>query len=160
MIALRTLIYSLLVPMPVTVLVPWWLLTIAEPRLWSAPWRWLGILPIAIGAALYFWCAWNFTVRGGGTPNPADPPRRLVAQGPYRLVRNPMYVACTVIIAGECVFTGAPWLLRYLAGTLLVVEGLVRLWEEPQMRRRYGEDYARYCAEVGRWFPRLRRLGA
>jgi protein-S-isoprenylcysteine O-methyltransferase Ste14 len=157
---LRTAIYSLVVPVPITVLAPWWLLTIDQPRLWAAPWRWCGIAPIVVGTLLYGWCAWTFAVPGGGTPNPADPPRRLVALGPYRLVRNPMYVACMAILIGECVVSGAPWLLRYLAGSLIVVELLVRLWEEPQMRRRYGEDYARYCAAVGRWLPRLRRASA
>jgi protein-S-isoprenylcysteine O-methyltransferase Ste14 len=151
----RTVLYSLVVPVPVTVLVPWWLLTLPEARLWDGPWRWLGLAPILLGAALYCWCAWSFAGHGGGTPNPAEPPRRLVAVGPYRWVRNPMYVACMTILVGECVVTGAPWLLKWLLGSLLVVEALVRLWEEPGMRRRYGAEYADYCARVGRWLPRF-----
>ena len=152
----HTLVYSLVVPVSITVVAPWWLWIHDQTRLWSAPWRWLGVAPIAVGVALYLWSAWAFTSPGGGTPNPADPPRRLVALGPYRIVRNPMYVACMLVIAGECALTGSDWLLRYLAGSLLVVAALVRLWEEPGMRKRHGAAYDAYCAQVGRWWPRRR----
>jgi hypothetical protein len=42
--------------------------------------RYLGVLPTLVGTAIYFWCAWDFTFAGRGTPAPIDPPKELVVQ--------------------------------------------------------------------------------
>ncbi len=155
----KTAIYTLLVPVALTVLIPWALVhgDGNVPTWGGGPWRWLGLAPMALGAALYLWCAWEFATAGRGTPNPADPPRALVARGPYRVVRNPMYVAVNAVIIGEALLFRSAWLTKYALGSLVFVQCLVVLWEEPGLRRRYGDGYMAYCAAVPRWFPRLRR---
>jgi protein-S-isoprenylcysteine O-methyltransferase Ste14 len=155
---MRTAAYSLVVPMSLTIVVPWVLLRgegISEWA-WDGP-RWLGGLPILAGAALYCWCAWEFSTTGRGTPSPFDPPQALVARGPYRMVRNPMYIAVTLIVFGESLLLSSLWLLRYALGTVVFVHALVVLWEEPSLRRRYGTAYDDYLRAVPRWLPRLRR---
>ena len=90
MALLKTLIFTILVPGTVTILIPRWLLS-AEAVQPTSAFRFVGLIPIAIGAAIYFWCAWDFATKGKGTPAPIDPPKELVARGLYRFVRNPMY---------------------------------------------------------------------
>ena len=66
--------------------------------------RLIGILPIALGALLYTWSAWNFMYVGKGTPAPRfDPPQVLVSKGPYRMVRNPIYLGLVLILVGEAI---------------------------------------------------------
>jgi protein-S-isoprenylcysteine O-methyltransferase Ste14 len=64
-----------------------------------------GFVPVVAGVLLYIWCAWDFAKVGLGTPAPIDPPKALVARGPYRRTRNPMHVAVLCVIVGECVTT-------------------------------------------------------
>ena len=58
----------------------------------------------AIGAILALWCIATFIMIGRGTPAPFDPPRHLVVVGPYRLVRNPMYIGAALALAGAVLF--------------------------------------------------------
>lgn len=91
MALLRTLIFTFLVPGSVTILVPYWLLTSrpdGPPPIKLGILRFFGALPILIGAAIYCWCAWDFTFAGRGTPAPLDPPKKLVVRGLYRYVKT------------------------------------------------------------------------
>ncbi|HMV48090.1 MAG TPA: methyltransferase, partial [Blastocatellia bacterium] len=88
---LKTLLFTILVPCTVTIWLPRWLLPANPIQAITAP-SYLGLIPIAVGASIYFWCAWDFATAGRGTPAPIDPPKELVARGLYRFTRNPMYV--------------------------------------------------------------------
>lgn len=109
-----------------------------------------------IGAGLALWCIVTFIVRGRGTPAPFDPPRQLVVAGPYRLVRNPMYIGAGLALAGAALFYRSWALLAYCAAFLLVMQLFVVGYEEPALRATFGASYARYCEQVRRWWPRLR----
>jgi protein-S-isoprenylcysteine O-methyltransferase Ste14 len=109
----------------------------------------------AAGAALALWCILAFVTLGKGTPAPFDPPRRLVVRGPYRFVRNPMYLGAGLALAGAALFFGSWPLLAYAGGFLLFFHVFVLAYEEPTLRRTFGEDYADYCRRVRRWWPRL-----
>ena len=105
------------------------------------------------GAALALWCILTFVFVGRGTPAPFDPPRRLVAQGPYRFVRNPMYIGAAAAVLGAAVFYRSLALFGYVVAFLLVMHVFVRVFEEPTLRRMFGEEYDSYCQHVGRWWP-------
>ncbi len=107
------------------------------------------------GAALVLWCLLSFVFLGEGTPAPFDPPRRLVVRGPYRFVRNPMYVGAGLALAGAALYYRSLGLLVYDAVFLLVLHLVVVVYEEPTLRRLFGEDYAGYCETAGRWVPRV-----
>jgi protein-S-isoprenylcysteine O-methyltransferase Ste14 len=112
-----------------------------------------GILATAGGAALAAWCILSFAVVGRGTPAPFDPPRRLVVRGPYRHVRNPMYLGAGLALAGAALFWQAPALLAYAGFFLLAMHVLVVFYEEPTLRTMFGHDYEAYCRRVRRWWP-------
>lgn len=111
----------------------------------------------AVGAAVALWCVFTFASWGRGTPAPFDPPRRLVVQGPYRYVRNPMYIGAGVALGAAALFYGSLTLLLY-TGLFFLVTHLFVVWhEEPALRRTFGQDYEDYCSQVRRWWPRVSR---
>ncbi len=68
----------------------------------------VGMVIGAAGSALALWCIFTFASVGKGTPAPFDPPRRLVIRGPYRFVRNPMYIGAGLALAGAALFDESP----------------------------------------------------
>jgi len=115
---------------------------------------WLGLLPLGAGAAVLFRCIWDFAVTGRGTLAPVDPPTHLVVCGLYRCVRNPMYVGVLCILMGEAWLLASTALLVYAAAVLAVFHLWVVLYEEPVLRRKFGESYEKYTRAVHRWWPR------
>lgn len=114
----------------------------------------LGIAVVVFGAALALWCVLAFAVVGRGTPAPFDPPRTLVVRGPYRIVRNPMYIGAGLALAGAALYYRSAELLAFTAGFFVVTHLFVVFYEEPTLRRLFGEEYAGYCRSVRRWWPR------
>ncbi len=112
------------------------------------------------GITLYLWCAWNFAVRGLGTPAPLDAPKRLVVEGPYRHVRNPMYEAVLFVIAYQTTISWSLLVLLYLIFVLTCFYLFVLIYEEPHLRKVFGSEYQEYCRQVHRWLPRLRPAAA
>ena len=107
----------------------------------------------ASGGALALTCIFTFVFVGRGTPAPFDPPRQLVIQGPYRLVRNPMYVGAGLALAGAALFYQSTPLLGY-AGLFLVITHLFVVFT----RSRHCGEHSRkimkaYRQRVGRWWP-------
>jgi protein-S-isoprenylcysteine O-methyltransferase Ste14 len=115
----------------------------------------LGLVTLLAGAALMFWCIAMFVVRGRGTPALFDSPRRLVIRGPYRLVRNPMYVGLLTLLAGLALRERSVAVLALLAIAFTFVNVVVRLHEEPRLRRLFDGEYEDYCRSVPRWIPRV-----
>jgi protein-S-isoprenylcysteine O-methyltransferase Ste14 len=117
-------------------------------------WQVVGGLLAASGAALALMCILTFVFVGRGTPAPFDPPRRLVVRGPYRLVRNPMYLSAGLAVAGAALFYQSIPLLGYAGLFLFITHLFVVLYEEPTLRRTFDTDYETYCQRVGRWWPK------
>ena len=157
LLLLRSIFFTFLLPGTVTVLIPYWIMSngvgiSSEHEVL----RYFGYPPLVIGAAGLLWCIWDFFSQGRGTLAPVDPPRHLVVRGLYGYVRNPMYVSVVMILIGEAVlFMSTRVLLE--AGVFIVLASLfVVFYEEPILRRQFGESYERYVHNVGRWIPRPR----
>lgn len=152
MVALKTLIFTIVVPGTVAFIIPALLLGKPWDQALSPPSVWLvGLLPLALGVALYLWCAGAFTFIGKGTPAPIDAPRFLVKAGPYRWVRNPMYVAVLAMIIGQAILFRSFLLVGYALLVWVVVHLFVVLVEEPSLRQQFGESYDTYLRTVPRW---------
>lgn len=155
MLWLRSLFFAALLPGMVLGVTPVWLVATGRvPTVDLGVWRWLGVPPLAAGAALMILCIVDFMSRGRGTLAPVDPPTRLVIAGPYRYVRNPMYVAGVCILAGQFLWWQAPGLLVYLAVFWLATHLFVIGYEEPALGARFGAEYLQYREQVPRWVPR------
>ena len=155
MILIKTAIFTVVVPGTVTILIPYWLLsTRPTPTLSQIGIsRYFGLLPISVGTLIYLWCAWDFTFAGRGTPAPIDSPKALVVRGLYRYVRNPMYVGVLAILIGEALFFESRRLLEYAVIVFTFFYLFVILYEEPVLKRKFGESYERYRQTVPRWLP-------
>jgi len=151
----RNLIFTVFLPGAGAVYGPWWILTRGDAS--PTPTAWPAVSVIVVGAAGYLWCLWVFATVGRGTPGPWDAPRRVVAVGPYRWVRNPMYLAALLVVLGETwLFLSLP-LLLYAGALAVLVTLFVIGYEEPTLRRRFGESYVQYRQTVARWIPRRPR---
>ena len=158
-LALRSILWTLLLPGVFAGYFPWRFFGLGQVHLsLTNPVHLLGLLAMSLGAALLLTCIWEFARGGRGTLSPVDPPRELVVRGLYRYVRNPMYLSVTAIVLGEVLLTGSGPLLAYWAVWFVAVNLFVIGYEEPTLRRRFGESYERYTREVGRWLPRLHRV--
>jgi protein-S-isoprenylcysteine O-methyltransferase Ste14 len=111
---------------------------------------------LVVGALIYLWCAWDFSVKGLGTPAPIDAPINLVVNGLYRFARNPMYVGVFCLIASRAVYFWSFAVVLYLVFVATCVQLFIVLYEEPHLRKMFGEQYLEYCNQVPRWIPRLR----
>jgi protein-S-isoprenylcysteine O-methyltransferase Ste14 len=153
---IRTIIFTILVPGFWTVVMPYWLLPrSARPDLHGVGAA--GWLFIAGGIQLYFACAfWGFALRGKGTPAPIDPPKKLVEEGPYRIVRNPMYWSVAFVLLGEALVFHSLTLAGLAAALFAGANLFVLFYEEPVLRRKFGAEYEDYCRRVPRWLPRLK----
>lgn len=117
----------------------------------------VGMVIGAAGAGIALWCIFTFASVGKGTPAPFDPPRKLVIRGPYRFVRNPMYMGEAVALAGAALFYQSLLLLGYMGLLLFFTHLLVVLYEEPTLRQTFGQEYNVYCGRVRRWWPSINR---
>jgi len=116
-----------------------------------------GWVLMAAGVALYIACAfWGFAIRGNGTPLPLDPPKKLVVEGPYRVVRNPMYWSVLFVLLGEAAIFHSVALAELALAFFVGVNLFVLFFEEPALQQKFGAEYEEYCRRVPRWLPRLR----
>ena len=156
-VIIRAITYAVLFIGLVLIYVPTRLLSwsgIVRPAAMEAP-QIAGMIIGTAGAAVALWCVFTFARIGKGTPAPFDPPRRLVIRGPYRFVRNPMYIGAGLALAGAALFYESVPLLAY-AGLFLLASHVFVVWyEEPTLRRTFGQEYEVYCRQVRRWWPGL-----
>jgi protein-S-isoprenylcysteine O-methyltransferase Ste14 len=153
LLLLKNLLFTVLVPGTVAGYLPW-LITRDESFSWGAGTA-LALLLFVAGGAIYCWCVWDFATFGRGTPAPIDAPKSLVVRGLYRYTRNPMYVGVLAVILGWAVLFERVGLLLYAACVGACFQLFVVFYEEPHLKRAFGESYDEYSARVGRWLPRF-----
>lgn len=119
---------------------------------WLRP---VGWALLAAGLGLGVTCVAFFVTVGRGTPAHFDPPKVFVARGPYRYVRNPMYVGAMTALAGGGLAFGSASILILAAMFWGVAHLVVVFNEEPALERRFGNSYSEYKSRVNRWLPRV-----
>jgi len=156
MLAFRAVLFTVLLPGTTLVWIPRMLAARNASRLELGVFRWAGLPLVAIGAGVLLVCIVDFARKGRGTLAPIDPPRKLVAIGPYRHVRNPMYVGAVGLLVGQAMLFESKSVLLYAGFFWLVTHVWVLVYEEPHLKHVFGAAYEEYRAAVPRWLPRLR----
>ena len=160
--ALRHLVAIAALPFIMAVAIPVWLARRYEaapdrlPTALTAFGQLGGLCLLLIGLFLFVHSVRRFATDGKGTLAPWDPPRHLVIRGPYRFVRNPMISGVLFVLIGQALFlVSLPHALW--AATFFVINAIyIPLFEEPQLKQRFGPDYIEYCKHVPRLVPRFR----
>jgi len=118
----------------------------------------LAALPLVLfGIFFRVWARCYFT-RGSDTRRIQA--HRLVLLGPYRRVRNPLYVGNMAVAVGLALAYAGPWAaLAFLVALFVLYSGVIRS-EEEILAKSHGDAYAEFRRVVPRWIPRLRPLPA
>lgn len=155
---LGSALFLVVAPGSLAGLLPWWISGwhLQAPLLHFSSFRAIGILLIAAGIPLLLDSFARFALQGMGTPAPIAPPQHLVVTGLYRYVRNPMYVAVLWVILGQGLLLGNVSVLEHGVAVGIGFHLWVPGYEEPALRRSFGGEYRKYCANVRRWIPRVR----
>ena len=89
--------------------------------------------------------------RTGQSPTPWSPSPELIARGPYRFTRNPMYVGITALLIGLGVAVDVLWISLFAVVALVLVHFVAVLKEESYLAAKFGDSYAAYVARVRRY---------
>lgn len=150
----RNLLFTILQPGMVAGLIPFWLTGkdfregFAQPFTFS---NFSGIFIFTIGFILMLTCIIGFAVQGRGTLSPADPTKKLVSTGLYRFSRNPMYIGVMMMLIGESIFFRLFVLAIYSLIIFTAFNIFIIYFEEPRLRKDFGDDYSKYMKAVRRW---------
>jgi protein-S-isoprenylcysteine O-methyltransferase Ste14 len=126
-------------------------LTLHGGKLVLVPW---GLPLLAWGYAQYLFVG-RYRVRlGGGGPGINVPPQRILAVGPYRFVRNPMYLGHLIFMLGLALTFWSIFALILFAARAVWFHLRVRD-DEVRLQHMFGAEYVAYCARVKRWIPGL-----
>ena len=113
----------------------------------------IGVVIGSFGALIAVWCITTFITKGRGTPAPFDPPSEFVETGPYRYVRNPMYIGGSLVILSGGFILNSPSIVLLTGVFWFFTHLLVILYEEPTLENRFGDSYRDYMESVNRWRP-------
>lgn len=157
--ALGTAVFALIVQGAGVLLLPY---AFTRWHLGTPPWpvgvRAIGAVLIAVGGIVVAWAFAQFAAEGVGVPIPGEPnSQRLTVGGPYRYLRNPLYVGSVVAISGQALLLSRLVLLIYAAAFLAIAFFLVHWVEDPALARRFGQQFEDYRSQVPGWWPHMLR---
>jgi len=143
-----------------------WLLPViaiqASGTAWRNPFEWPAPIPsvviqlLAVPALLGLSAVQEFVTRGGGTPIPYDPPRRIVTTGVYAYVANPMQLSAALLLIALGAVVANVFVAAVGGMSVIYAAGIAHWDEDADLRQRFGGDWARYRGQVRRWLPRWR----
>jgi protein-S-isoprenylcysteine O-methyltransferase Ste14 len=127
------------------------------PAFISNPYSLVASIPfLVLGSSLWLWCALKF-VKTKGTPVPVNPPPKLVTDGPYAYSRNPMMTGLFMVMAGIGILFGSIT-LTFIMTPLFVLMSILefKTIEEPELEKRFGQEYREYKERTPVIIPRIR----
>ena len=110
-----------------------------------------GLVVMGGGLVLLGYTVYLLATKGHGTIAPWDPPTNLVINGPYRFSRNPMISSVFFILIGEAFFFNQFYIMVWALIFFTINHLYFVFKEEPDMEKRFGDDYRNYKKQVPRW---------
>jgi len=114
------------------------------------PARVIGVIVFVVALVLFAWAIVTIIRAGSNVPG-NRPTTTIVAGGPYRFTRNPIYLGMFLGLIGLAIAFDSLWLLLMLVPFALVIRYAVVAREEAYLERKFGDVYRGYCARVRRW---------
>lgn len=143
---------SFILPVTVLILVP--LYIEKDISIKNVPTLLLGLLIMIIGLYAMIKSISAFIKIGKGTLAPWSPTKKLVIAGMYRYVRNPMIMGVLTVLIGESIAIMSMQILIWAGIFFLINTTYFVLCEEPDLERKFGDQYREYKRNVRRWVPR------
>lgn len=112
--------------------------------------EWVGFSLIVGGIGLLIVSLGLFRAYGEN-PEPWTPSQAIIARGPYRHSRNPMYLGMLVIQLGYALWDGSMGVLGFVPFAFIAIDRAVIAKEEKYLAERFGKPFEDYCARVRRW---------
>lgn len=112
--------------------------------------EWPGFALMAVGIGLIIVSLGMFSAYGED-PQPWTPSQAIIARGPYRHSRNPMYLGMLMIQLGYAVWDASMGVLAFVPFAFISIDRAVIAKEESYLRRKFGKAFEDYCARVRRW---------
>jgi protein-S-isoprenylcysteine O-methyltransferase Ste14 len=147
-------IFSFILPVTVLILVP----LCIEPniKVHQASIFLAGLLIIAVGLLILVATIISFIRIGKGTLAPWSPTRKLIIDGMYSYVRNPMILGVLIVLLGESVTLLSLNILIWALIFFIINNIWFIFYEEPELERKFGNEYREYKKKVPRWIPKLK----
>jgi len=117
----------------------------------------VGIILMWFGAALAVWSSMIMLLWGKGTPLVTSAPQKIVHRNIYAYVRHPMMWSLLIVTLGESLMYGNIILIFWLIALSRIIYLFVVKYEEPQLERRFGKSWRKYCQKVPRFIPRFNK---
>ena len=158
---MRKNFWSFFISMPATVLIYMPLILLwLEYRQWHLAgfswWRYGAAFVLLWGGVIF--CLWAYfsLMREGEAEvkNFRLNSRKLVTEGPYRFVRNPMALGTGAILAGEALYFGSWYIFIWALVVIEVMSYYITHVEEYKLANKFGQSYINYKLDVGKWWPR------
>ena len=111
----------------------------------------LAVITVLAGIALRIWGQQHLHYRMGMS-------KQLTTTGPYRFVRNPLYIGNTIMCVGATIASELLWLIPITFFWCWVIYSFVVRYEEGHLLEKYRDGYGRYLLKVPRWFPKELRF--
>jgi len=115
-----------------------------------------GLVIILIGLTIMTLTIASFAKLGKGTLAPWSPTKKLVIVGMYRYVRNPMIIGVLIVLLGESISILSLRIFIWAMVFFILNSIHFVLYEEPNLEKRFGDEYKEYKKNVPRWIPRLK----
>ena len=114
----------------------------------------IGYILLALGLLMVIHCAYTVFFK----PRQASPtPQKLVVDGLYRYVRNPMYLGDLIIYLAIFFLFGNLFLLVLFLLASVFIEVMVVKREEPPLEKKFGAAYRSYFEKTPRWLPSFKQ---
>ena len=114
----------------------------------------VGVAVFSIGLAAYVYCSVWLVFYGKGPHVEFDHPKEIVTDGPFAWVRNPVILCLLVTATGMALYLASWGIAIFVALGMVFAQWQATKLEEPNLTKRFGDDYTDYCKRVNRWIPR------